>query len=335
MPQSGRVKRAMPPSTDGQNAPRQEPSSAEAPLGDRQAAFDRRYRLLELKERRGDRDLKRQELEISKGRGFSFTSGQATVAAAVIALLSAILGGVFQGSVTRDVESGKNQALLSVEKLKADASIALEKQKQDAAERLDCAKFETTLILKATEAANRDDQIRNLKFFLNAGFIHDPDGKIAKMDDAAYPSLPPPTAKDPLSAFDDLRVVAPKISLARVPEARRPIAQLIIDMFAAAGFSTAQQVAAVAVAVVESNLNPSAISDGGMGYGLYSFHPDRQAAAMALQGLQGDRSQLKPETMIAAVISDAKRSDFRGAVTVVDAVASFTRRITRPPNPES
>jgi hypothetical protein len=66
----------------------QETTSNEAGSRDRQAAFDRRYRLLELKERRADRDLKRQELEISKGRGFSFTAGQATVAAAIIALLS-------------------------------------------------------------------------------------------------------------------------------------------------------------------------------------------------------------------------------------------------------
>jgi hypothetical protein len=113
-----------------------------------------------------------------------------------------VVGGIIQGSVTRDVESGKNQALLSVEKLKAEANIALEKQRQDAAERLDRAKFETTLILKATEATKREDQIRNLKFFLNAGFIHDEDGKIARMDEAAYPSTPPPTSGAPAAAPD-------------------------------------------------------------------------------------------------------------------------------------
>ena len=51
-------------------------------------------------------------------------------------------------------------------------------------------KFETTLILKATEALKRDDQIRNLTFFLNAGFIRDPEGKIARIDQTAYPSSP-------------------------------------------------------------------------------------------------------------------------------------------------
>jgi hypothetical protein len=157
---------------------------AEEQAKSRQATFDRRYRLIELKERRADR-----------GRGIKFTSGQATVAAAIVALLSALLGGVIQGSFNRDVEAGKNKALIDVEELKAKANIALEKQKQDAVERLDRAKFETTLILKATEAPKREDQIKNLKFFLNAGFIKDPEGKIAKIDEGAYPSLPLESSK--------------------------------------------------------------------------------------------------------------------------------------------
>jgi Trypsin-like peptidase domain len=179
-----------------------DPDEGESAVKRRQAEFDRRYRLLELKERRADREAKLHEVEITKelkekelrtngGRGIRFTSSQATVAAAAIALLSAVTGGAMQGFFARDVEAGKNQALIAVESLKADANIALEKQKQEAAEQLDRAKFETTLILKATEAPKREDAIRNLKFFLTAGFIHDPSGKIAKIDDAAYPTWSP------------------------------------------------------------------------------------------------------------------------------------------------
>jgi hypothetical protein len=161
----------------------------------RQATFDRRYRLLELRERREDRALKRQELQINQGRGIKFTSAQATVAAAALALFSAAIGGWIQSAATRDVEAAKNQALLAVEELKAKSSIELEKQKQSAAEHLDRAKFETTLILRATEAARREDQVRNLKFFLDAGFIADPNGKIQAIHEDAYPSLPPPVAE--------------------------------------------------------------------------------------------------------------------------------------------
>jgi S1-C subfamily serine protease len=182
----------------------------------RQRIFDRRYRLLELRERRADRAAKLEEVEINRklkekeiqaneGSGIKFTSGQATVAVAAIALLSAVLGAAIQGFVTRGVEADKNQALIAVEDLKAKANIALEKQKQEAAEQLDRAKFETTLILKATEAPKREDQIKNLKFFLNAGFIHDPDGKIAKIDESAYPSSPILEAPTPADVYREAR----------------------------------------------------------------------------------------------------------------------------------
>jgi S1-C subfamily serine protease len=103
---------------------------------------------------------------------------------------------------TRDVEAGKNKAQIAIEELKVRGNIDLEKQKQDAAERLDRAKFETTLILKATEASRREDQIRNLKFFLTAGFIRDPDNKIANMIETAYPSSPPPAVERVRTAAD-------------------------------------------------------------------------------------------------------------------------------------
>ncbi|WP_165421687.1 S1 family peptidase [Rhizobium ruizarguesonis] len=159
-------------------------------LSSRQATFDRRYKLLELKERRADRELKRQEISANSGRGSAITPAQASVAAAIIALASGVVGGLIQGATSRDVEGEKSKGSIAIEKLKAEANIALEKQK-----------FETTLILKATEASRREDQIRNLKFFLNAGFISDPDGKIAKMDDASFPSLPPPTTQTPADIF--------------------------------------------------------------------------------------------------------------------------------------
>jgi len=133
-------------------------------------------RLAELEEKRAqrreeterlaaDRALKAKELDISSGRGIRFTTGQATVAAALLAVFSGVTGGLIQAWATRDVEAGKSAALIQIERLKADENIALERQKQEAAERLDRAKFETTLILKATEAPKREDQIRTFSSF--------------------------------------------------------------------------------------------------------------------------------------------------------------------------
>ena len=44
--------------------------------------------------------------------------------------------------------------------------------------------------MKAIEASAREDQIKNLKFFLNAGFISDEEGKIAAIEENDFPSLP-------------------------------------------------------------------------------------------------------------------------------------------------
>lgn len=154
----------------------------------REARFDRRFRLLELKEKREDRKLKKLEIDNAAGRGIRFTSAQATVAAALLALISAISGGVIQSLFTRDIESGKSQALIEIERLRVQANIDLEIRKQDFEERLRQSEFETTLIMKAIEAENRADQIKNLLFFLRAGFISDPDGKIALMDESELPT---------------------------------------------------------------------------------------------------------------------------------------------------
>lgn len=170
----------------------QDPEASKLDLERRRLELDDAFRREELEEKRAtrlsdearhsaDNALKQKELEFAQGRGLRFSTTQATVAAAALALISGIIGGLIQASATKDVEAGKSAALIQIERVKADASIALERQK-----------FETTLILKATESPERDDQIRNLQFFLNAGFIRDPDEKIAKMSVQDYPSAPPP-----------------------------------------------------------------------------------------------------------------------------------------------
>jgi len=49
--------------------------------------------------------------------------------------------------------------------------------------------FETKLIVKGIETGDRDVAARNLSFFVEAGFINDPEGKIAKL--AKNPSSSP------------------------------------------------------------------------------------------------------------------------------------------------
>src|SRR5262249_22056403 len=82
---------------------------------------------------------------------------------------------------------------LQIEKLKAEGNLELERSKQAATESLERKKFETSLILDAIKTASRSDAIRNLKFFVAAGFVSDPDGKIVRLDDSILPSISTPS----------------------------------------------------------------------------------------------------------------------------------------------
>ena len=139
--------------------------------------------------------------------GLAITPAQATVAAAALAVVSAIGGAFIQSMTTRDVEAGKSSTALSIEKTKVDGSLGIERQKQTAAAELARQEFETKLILKAIETPDRDEAVRNLQFFLDAGFIQDKDGKIAKLNASQFPSITP---------------AAPTVS---VPFERRPTGQ--------------------------------------------------------------------------------------------------------------
>jgi hypothetical protein len=126
-------------------------------------------------------NLRRSALSVNRMK-----KSQATVAAAMLALASGIIGGLIQGWQARYAEEGKNNALVKIEGIKVDANIELDKRR-----------FETSLITKATESPDRLEQIKNLKFYLKAGFLRDPEGKLADIDEDEYPSSTPPEVRRP------------------------------------------------------------------------------------------------------------------------------------------
>ena len=118
-----------------------------------------------------------------------------------------------------------------------------------------------------------------------------------------------------------------KIRLTSIPATRRPMAQRIIGSFAAAGFGTLQQVAAVANAKAESGLNPAA--HAGVGEDSWGLFQLNRKGGLG-QGHSPD--ELKdPDVNIAIIIREAiKVKDFVGAVTLEGAVNAFVRSIERP-----
>ncbi len=123
--------------------------------------------------------------------------------------------------------------------------------------------------------------------------------------------------------------MADNFDLTAVPRGREDIARMIIDAFANAGFGTVQQAAAVAVAVVESDLNPNAASEP----------PDDSIGLFQLNRRHGlgvghtKEELMDPGVNIAVTIAEAKKQpSFASAESIEDAVTAFVRRVERPMN---
>lgn len=104
------------------------------------------------------------QIKPSEERRFSLA--QATIGGAILTLLGGIGGAGLDG-------------YYSAEKARTDAALAVE---------LETRRFEAELILRAVDVEDREAAIRNLRFFVAAGFISDDEGRIGHLDDNALPS---------------------------------------------------------------------------------------------------------------------------------------------------
>lgn len=152
------------------------------------ASLDERKFLLESEIR-----LRELSLKETEAKRTGITPTQATIAGPIIALIGGIIGAFINAQSSQTVEAEKSLTSLQIEKLKVEGNLRLEGSKQKATEALEKSKFETQLILEAIKTPSRSDAIRNLKFFVSAGFVSDPDGKIAKLSDERLPSISLPS----------------------------------------------------------------------------------------------------------------------------------------------
>jgi hypothetical protein len=162
---------------------------------------------LELEEKKFalDAEMRRREMELkeSEKRRPGLTAAQATVAGGVLTLVSGLAGALIAATSTRNVESDRSLTTLQIEKIKVEGNLDLEKSKQKATEALEQKKFETTLILEAIKTPSRNDAVRNLKFFVTAGFVSDHEDRIKNLGDESLPSIGDPSVLE--SSFDSDR----------------------------------------------------------------------------------------------------------------------------------
>jgi hypothetical protein len=306
---------------------------AESMVGEREkwlaeSAF--RERELALKEREHARLDAELQLKRDEARRSRWSSPL------VIAILGAVAAAV--GNAAVSWQNGRAQRELE----DARAKVTQSTQETNNKNQLDIESFkaESARLFEVVKTSDPDKAADNLKFLVDVGLISNDKVKIGLISYLQHRkegqgfALPAavPVPKVDLSAFDDLRVEKPKITLAKLTQEQRPIAQLIMDKFAAAGFSTAQQLAAVAVAIIESNLNPDFVGAGGLERGLYA---DREAM-FASFGFDRSKDKITADLSIEVTIKAANVSTvLKESVTVFDAIVIFVRRIQRPFNPDA
>jgi hypothetical protein len=137
-----------------------------------------------------------------KGRS-GLTTAQASIAGAALALLGGVLGASITAWSSLNVEADKSNNLVQIKRLEVTGNLDLENSKQRATEALEDKKFETSLILEAIKTPSRTDAIRNLKFFVKAGFVTDKQGRIAALSDESLPSIGQPSALTPSASDRD------------------------------------------------------------------------------------------------------------------------------------
>jgi hypothetical protein len=115
--------------------------------------------------------IEKEEQEKVKGKDRKFISSPLTVAifTGIVGLMAAATASFFQSKAT-----------LKLEQAKFDFSSQQEGQKATATKELEQQKFESTLVLKAIETGDTAVAARNLQFLIDADYLHDKKGQIAK-----------------------------------------------------------------------------------------------------------------------------------------------------------
>lgn len=121
-----------------------------------------------------------------------------------------------------------------------------------------------------------------------------------------------------------------EFNLSAIPKGREEIARKIVQAFADADLGEMQQLAALANAIAETDLNPNAVS----------APPDQSVGLFQLNRVGGlgtghTEAELKdPATNTNIILAAAKKhDDFAKAASAEDAVSIFVRKVMRPADP--
>jgi uncharacterized protein YecT (DUF1311 family) len=118
-----------------------------------------------------------KQVVAARGAGFAFTATHATIIVALLGTIGTGAGAIFAARENLRVEEAKHKAASALELARHHAAADLARQE-----------FEIKLIFRAIEGSDSAERIRNLQFFLDAGFLRDPEGRIRTLKPYQFPS---------------------------------------------------------------------------------------------------------------------------------------------------
>lgn len=159
----------------------------------------------------------------------------------------------------------------------------------------------------------------------------DPPATTANLDEALAKT------KDEISAavtaaLAGMSALAGEINLNAIPAGRQDMATLIVNAFAAAGYGKAQQIAAVANAIAESNLNPKARLTTAREDSVGLFQLNRNGGVGTGHAVDELENPAKNTELILNKANTV--AAFKNATTIQDAVSVFVAKIEQPANTE-
>ena len=161
--------------------------NTEDDLATRRFAAEREDLRLNYELKREELTIRREELTRNDRGRYSATT--TAIVAAVCSLLSASLVAFIGGSFTVQARVEQNRGEIGTQAAKATAELDAIKQKGETDIKLQRERFEAEtrqkeqerqfqLILKVTENRSQQDAAKNLLFFVDVGFLPDPNGRI-------------------------------------------------------------------------------------------------------------------------------------------------------------
>ena len=150
----------------------------------------------EVAARKESGELRRSEIQVKREENLRnyrerYTGTATAAVAAAFALCSAVVTAYLGGLFSLQTERQKSSKELTLQEQrstlefnilarKADAEIALQRERIASEQRLRELDRQFQLLIKATENRTRDEAAQNVLFFVDLGYLPDPDGKLRK-----------------------------------------------------------------------------------------------------------------------------------------------------------